>query len=179
MTDQAQSSKWHVTAKDLLIPLIVGIIGVVGSLGGVYMANSNSAEQAERQKLIEFEAKIFEQRLALIDRTAKVFGKSPALQDVWTQYIDRLDVAYKGKQHTLPMEVIDKLAEAQGEFQSVLFLARGYFGPNTQAAINELSAMEGPWWQKPKDKQDALVMAMLAEASVGLSALPSLGQKSR
>lgn len=179
MDDQVQSSKRHIIARDFLIPLIVGFVGVAGSLGGVLIANSSSAQQAERQKLIEFEAKIFEQRLELIDRAAKIFGKSPGLQDVWAQYTNRLVISDKGKPPALPMELVDKLTEARGEFQSVLFLAQAYFGPNTRAAIDDLSAIQGPWWQKPKAKQDALVAAMLAEASVGLTAIPSLTKHAR
>ena len=175
MTEQVQNSKRHIVARDFLIPLIVGIVGVAGSLGGVLIANSNSAQLAERQKLIEFETKIFEQRLSLIDRAAKIFGKSPGLQDVWTQYTNRIS-STKGKSPTLPAQLVEKLTEAQGEFQSVVFLAQVYFGPNTRAAITDMSSIEGPWWKKPKAKQDALIAAMLSEASVGLTAIPSLGK---
>jgi hypothetical protein len=67
--------------------------------------------------------------------------------------------------------------QAQGEFQSVLFLAQAYFGPKTKAAIAALGSTEGPWWTKPKAKQDALMAAMIEEASLGLRVLPNMLQE--
>lgn len=150
-------------------------MGVVGSLGGVVIANSSSARQAELQRAIELESKVVDQRITLIDRAAKVFGKSPGLQDLWERYRESLEA--KGHSAKVPTELIEKLADAQGEFQSVLFLSQAYFGPRTKGAVSELSAAEGPWWQKPKAKQDALIEAMLSETAYGLSASPALGGK--
>lgn len=174
-TGSTNLQRRHIWARDFIIPLLVGIVGVAGSLGGVFIAGWNSARQAETQKLIELQGKFFDQRLALIDRTARVFGKSPGLQDFWTLYVKEL--RSNSDSSKLPADLIDKLTEAQGEFQSVLFLSRAYFGPKTQAAIAELSDAEGPWWQKPKAKQDALIVAMLSETGYGLSAISTLAEQ--
>jgi len=148
---------------------------VTGSLGGVYLANANAAKQAATQKAIELESKWFDQRIALIDRTAKIFGKSPGLQDVWEQYLNEVAVHTRKKSKTIPPEIIEKMTEAQGEFQSVIMLLPLYFGPKTVAALKTLSDIRGPWWTKPKDKQDALLVAMSEEIKYGIRLLPSVG----
>ncbi|MEJ8838404.1 hypothetical protein [Ramlibacter sp. AN1133] len=155
--------------------MLVGMVGVAGSLGGVLIAGVTSARQAEIQKTIELEGKLVDQRIALIDRAAKVFGKSPGLQDLWERYRQHLSAPDGAAK--MPAELIEKLAEAQGEFQSVLLLSQAYFGPKTKVAIFELSAAEGPWWQKPKAKQDALIQAMLSETGYGLSAIPTVQKR--
>lgn len=172
MTEPTNPPRFHIWARDFAIPLLVGVVGVVGSLGGVFIAGASSARLAETQKAIELEGKFVDQRFALIDRTAKVFGKSPGLQDLWERY--RQELTANNGPGKMPADLIEKLAEAQGEFQSVLFLSQAYFGPKTREAIDELSAAEGPWWQKPKAKQDALITAMLSETGYGLSAIPIL-----
>jgi len=108
-----QRNSW---ARHFAIPLLVGVVGVAGSLGGVLIASVTSARQAEIQKTIELEGKLVDQRIALIDRAAKVFGKSPGLQDLWEryrQYLSATDGPAK-----MPGELIEKLAEAQGEFRA-------------------------------------------------------------
>lgn len=172
-TEPANLPRRHILVRDYVIPLMVGLVGVAGSLGGVFIGGSISARQAETLKVIELEGKVVDQRLALIDRAAKVFGKSPGLQDFWEHYQQEL-TANNGSSSKIPADLIEKLVEAQGEFQSVLFLSHAYFGPNTKAAISELSAEKGPWWQKPKAKQDALIVAMLSESGYGLRAIPQL-----
>lgn len=175
MTEQEPPSKRHVFARDLLMPLIVGAVGVIGSLSGVLIGNASNARQAERQQQVAFQTRILDQRLALIDRAARIFGKSPGLQDVWGLYLKATGAAHDGTAPELPMALLDKLTEAQGEFQSVLFLSQVYFGPKTRAAIKDLSSTDGPWWQKPKPKQDAFIAAMVSEATLGVDAVPSLG----
>lgn len=167
-------SKHHTLARDFLIPILVGIVGLVGSLGGVYIANSHNTKQATTQKAIEFESKILEQRISLLDRTAKIFGKSPGLQDYWEKYI-KIEIPNKTQESNISSsDLIDRLTDAQGEFQSVVMLASVYFGPKTNQALSELSDVKGPWWTKPKEKQDALLTAMSQELSFGFQSLPIL-----
>lgn len=174
MPDNEQLGSRHLVARDFLIPLLVGAVGLGGSLGGVYLANANNARQADVQKAIEYEGKIVDQRLALIDRTAKIFGESPGLMDLWSRYLEPVHRPKAAPKLAQPLDVTEKLMEAQGEFQSVVFLAQAYFGPKTKAAITDLSSVQGPWWTKPKDKQNALVDAMIEETWLGLKALPDV-----
>jgi hypothetical protein len=177
MEDSEDIGKQHIVGRDFVIPILVGIVGVAGSLGGVYMGNINNTHQVEIQKAAEYESKLLDQRLAIIDRTAKVFGRSPGLSDLWERYLKPIQKAKEAPELEKPPDVVEKLMDAQGEFQSVLFLAQAYFGPKTKAAIAELGADEGPWWTKPKAKQDALVAAMIEEASLGLRVLPNMLQR--
>lgn len=171
MSDLPAVGKHHLVARDFVIPILIGIVGVAGSLGGVYIANANAAKQAEVQKTIEFESKWFDQRLQLIDRTANIFGKSPGLQDVWVQYLEELAAKARGKSKNVPPEVLEKITEAQGEFQSVIMLIPLYFGPKSTAALQGLSDIKGPWWMKPREKRDALLVAMSQEVTYGLKSL--------
>ncbi len=173
MPEVEKFGRRHVVVRDFLIPLLVGAVGLIGSLGAVYLVNENNTRQLETQKTIEFESRVLDQRLVLIDRAAKIFGKSPGLQDLWSRYLTSLPHSSRNGKHEPPLEVLEKLTEAQGEFQSVLFLAQAYFGQKTKAAITDLGSVKGPWWTKPKVKQDALIAAMVEEASLGLKTLPS------
>ena len=168
--ESCMTSRSHAVARDLYVPLIVGIFALLGTIAGVLLANAHNTKLAERQIVIEFEGKIYEKRIELIDRTANIFGKSPGLQDVWSQYIEKTTVE-QSKQS--PIELAEKLSEAQGEFQSVVFLSQAYFGPRTRSALADLSASSGPWWNKPKDKQDALLASMISEVTFGMTILPA------
>lgn len=174
MANREQVGKRHLVGRDFVIPVLVGVVGLSGSLGGVYLANANNARQADRQVAINYESKILDQRQLLIDRTAKIFGQSPGLDDLWSRYLEPINKPKALPKLARPMDVTAKLMEAQGEFQSVLFLAAAYFGPKTKAAIADLGSTEGPWWTKPKVKQDALVSAMIEEMSLGLRVLPNV-----
>lgn len=155
---------------DLAVPLAVGLIGILGSLGGVYLGNIMSLTQTERVKAIEWESQILAQRIALLDRAAKIFGKAPGIQDVWDKYTAGL-----GKSEP-KLEVVEKLTEYQGEYQSVVYLSVIYFGPKTRAALKELSDEKVPWWNKQKSKQDALLGAMSEELTLGVNRLPKILQ---
>ncbi|MFN1141754.1 hypothetical protein [Serratia quinivorans] len=143
--------------KDIVLPLLLCFFGILGTLGGVLIANHQSSVNEKESRLYIYQTKIIEQRINIVDRAAKVFGKSPGLQDVWKEYNNMMS---KGEVDQL---IVDKLTEAQGEFQSIIFLSAVYFGPKTQQALKDLSEVPGPWWTKPKEKQDNFVSAMALE----------------
>lgn len=143
------------TKKEFFLPIFVGIIGVFGTLGGVLVTNYQTSKTNKENQLFSYNVKIIDQRINLIDRTAKIFGQSPRLQEIWNEYIKMNKMEDKS--------INDRLSAAQGEFQSVVFLAAVTFGPKTKKALKELSDIPGPWWTKPKDKQDNLLVAMSDE----------------
>ncbi|MCY4767005.1 hypothetical protein [Klebsiella aerogenes] len=133
------------------------LIGVAGTLAGVMVTNNQNVENDKSAQIYTYQSKIIDQRIKLIDRAANIFGKSPGLQDTFKEYSNGLS---KGE---IEQPVIDKITDAQGEFQSVVFLASVYFGPKTQKALKDLSDINAPWWAKPKVLQDNLIMAMTTE----------------
>lgn len=169
MTTNSSSNQKRSLIFDLAVPSIVGLIGILGSLGGLYLGNSISLNQTERVKAIEWESQILAQRIALLDRAARIFGKAPGIQDVWNKYTASLKTEPQ-------LEVVEKLSEYQGEYQSVVYLAVIYFGPKTRAALKELGDEKGPWWNKQKSKQDAFLVAMSEELTLGVSRLPKILQ---
>ena len=136
---------------------VLVLIGVAGTLAGVMVTNNQSVENDKSTRIYTYQSKIIDQRINLIDRAANIFGKSPGLQDTFKEYSDGFS---KGK---IEQSVIDKITDAQGEFQSVVFLASVYFGPKTQKALKDLSDINAPWWAKPKALQDNLIVSMTAE----------------
>lgn len=143
--------------KDIILPITLCFLGLLGTLGGVIVANHLSSVNEKEARLYAYHTKIIEQRINLVDRAAKIFGKSPGLQDTWREY------RIKMNKEEVDKLIVDKLTEAQGEFQSIIFLSGIYFGPNTQQALKDLGEAPGPWWEKPKDKQDSFVSAMASE----------------
>jgi hypothetical protein len=139
MANGEQLGKQHLVGRDFVIPILVGVVGLSGLLGGVYLANTNNARQADRQAVMNYESKVLDQRLSLIDRTAKIFGQSPGLDDLWSRYLEPIQKPKALPKLARPIDVTEKLMQAQGEFQSVLFLAQAYFGPKTKAAIAALA----------------------------------------
>jgi hypothetical protein len=172
MSPQDDLGRRHAVGRDFLIPLLVGIVGLSGSLGGVVVANSNNARQAEFQSAIDLQGRILDQRLALIDRSAKIFGESEGLSVLSAQ-----NAAPNSETHLMPdrhVEISERLMEAEGEFHSVIFLAHAFFGPKTKAAIASLDSNQGKWWMKPKTGQNRLIDAMLEESWYNLDALTEL-----
>ncbi|HHD7487392.1 TPA: hypothetical protein ACOVI5_002028 [Klebsiella oxytoca] len=155
--------KWRgMYFKDIILPLALALLGILGTLGGVLITNYQNSVNEKESRLYEYQTKIIEQRIILVDRTAKIFGKSPGLQDIWEGHLDMIK---KGKVDQL---VVDKLTDAQGEFQSIIYLSSVYFGPKTQQALKDFDEAPGPWWTKPKDKQDNFVSSMALEINYGI-----------
>lgn len=148
--------------KDIILPLALALLGILGTLGGVVITNHQNSVNEKESRLYAYQTKIIEQRINLVDRAAKIFGKSPGLQDVWKEYIKMME---KGK---VDQSIIDKLTDAQGEFQSIIYLSSVYFGPKTQKALKDFDETPGPWWTKPKEKQDNFVSSMALEISYGI-----------
>ncbi|HHU4044521.1 TPA: hypothetical protein ACUB6H_000061 [Enterobacter cloacae] len=144
--------------KDIVIPITLSLFGILGTLGGVLIANHQSSVNEKESRHYVYQTKIIEQRINIVDRAARIFGKSPGLQDTFNEYIK---VIAKGDK--LDKDATQQLTEAQGEFQSIIYLSTIYFGPKTREALKELGEAPGPWWQKPKEKQDNLVSAMASE----------------
>ncbi|WP_275166187.1 hypothetical protein [Citrobacter koseri] len=143
--------------KEFFLPIIVGLIGVFGTLLGVVVTNYEHSESERENRIYLYKSKIIDQRIQLIDRAANIFGQSPGLEDVWHNYHDAIN------KREVDRSIIDRLSSAQGEFQSVVFLSAVYFGPKTRQALKELSDYPGPWWAKPKEKQDGLIVSMTEE----------------
>lgn len=143
--------------KDIILPLALGLLGILGTLGGVLITNYQNSVNEKESRLYAYQTKIIEKRINIIDRAAKIFGKSPGLQDIWKEYDNTT------RKDKLDQLIVDKLTEAQGEFQSIIFLSSVYFGPKTQQALKDLGETPGPWWTKPKEKQDNFVSSMALE----------------
>lgn len=111
--------------KDIILPLALALLGILGTLGGVLITNYQNSVNQKESRLYEYQTKIIEQRIILVDRAAKIFGKSPGLQDIWKEHLDMIK---KGKVDQL---VVDKLTDAQGEFQSVIYLQYLFWPKNS------------------------------------------------
>ncbi|MBJ8742641.1 hypothetical protein I5370_21720 [Citrobacter sp. FDAARGOS_156] len=76
--------------KDIILPLTLTFLGILGTLGGVLITNYQNSVNEKESRLYEYQNKIIEQRIILIDRAAKIFGKSPGLQDIWNEHLDMI-----------------------------------------------------------------------------------------
>ncbi len=176
MTDPELSLKQRSIWQDCLIPIAVGLVGISGSLGGVYLAGELNIRQAESQKLLDYENQILNQRIAVLERASKIFGKAPGIQDVWSKYSKSFRNS-KGELNNPPLDIVEKLTDYQGEYQSVVSLAGIYFGPKTRTAIADMSSEKKPWWNKSKKNQDAFFAAMSTELTLDLKRLTTLNQR--
>lgn len=79
--------------KDIILPLALALLGILGTLGGVLITNHQNSVNEKESRLYEYQTKIIEQRIVLIDRAAKIFGKSPGLQDIWKEHLDTIKMA--------------------------------------------------------------------------------------
>ena len=177
--DIPQSSRIAYIAEKILIPLIVGIVGVGGALGGAYTTGWLNVRQFEKQKAVEWESQIFTQRMGIIDRSATIFGKSPGIQDFWRKYVSSLPETVDLVKFDPSVEVVTKLTEYHGEFESVMNLAALYFGPKTRDAIRSIGTEPGPWWNKSKEGRDAFIQAMVEELTVNFRHFPEVLRSAR
>lgn len=163
MSDQLQSQPKGSWWSEILPQLTTTVIGAASALLGVILGNIMDSNRFDTQKSFEIKNQVLNQRIIILDRAASIFGMSPGISDYWDEYL-RTKFS-KGNQ---PVEIIGKLTEYQGEFQSVVWLASVYFGPKTKAAIDSLGNEVGPWWTKSKARQDAFMAAMFEELSYGM-----------
>lgn len=150
--------------RPILAQIIVGIVGIVGVLAGTYFASGLASRESERQRIIEYYLLVFSQRIEIIERAANALGKTPGIEDLWREY--------KESSRYPSLEISKELADYTGEFEAVLWLASIYFGPETRAAISDVSDEEGPWWDKSPEKTDAFMVAMVEELGHGIEELP-------
>ncbi|PKN18896.1 MAG: hypothetical protein CVU71_08875 [Deltaproteobacteria bacterium HGW-Deltaproteobacteria-6] len=155
----------------IIIPIIVGLVGVSGTLGGVMIANRHYDRVARTQVAINMETFLFQQRLKVIERAANIFGKIPGIEDIWTEYLQNTKFEKNGV-FKAPVPLAEKLADYQGEFDSVIYLASIYFGPKTRAAITALSNEKEPWWKKKKENRNAFMAALVEELALGINHIP-------
>ncbi|MEL5357824.1 hypothetical protein PTR06_00490 [Serratia ureilytica] len=158
----ARKKRRGIYFKDIILPFALAFLGILGTLGGVLITNYQNSVNEKESRLYEYQTKIMEQRIILVDRAANIFGKSPGLQDIWKRHLDMME---KG---SIDQLIVDKLTDAQGEFQSIIYLSSIYFGPKTQQALKDFDENPGPWWTKPKDKQDNFVSSMALEINYGI-----------
>lgn len=154
-------------APEKIRMLFVAAIGVISSISAVVLTNHLNSKQDFRKNEFSYENQIINKRLEIIDRAAKVFGKSPGISDFWLMYIKNTKIGNSENQASF--SVTEKLTDYQGEFQSILWMSEIFFGPETKKSIANMGTEKGPWWEKSKDKQEKYINAMLSELTYGLS----------
>ena len=157
-----RSSSENPLISKVLIPLIIGLIGVFGTISGVYITYSLSSKESEKARIIEYEATIVNQRIEIIDRASRIYGKAPGISDLWAKYLSEVGNS------TVEIELAEKLAEYNGEYESVVWMAGLYFGPKTKEALKVLSDERGPWWTKNPENVDKFMIAMYSEIDYGI-----------
>lgn len=141
---------------DFIHIIIGGLIAATSTLCSVYLTNEHNKKISEFQHVLDFEKSTLSKRLEILEKSTRIFGKSPGIQDLWMTYRENIN---KTNNTALSKE----LAEYQGEFQTVIWLASIYFGQHTKDSIAKMSSHEGPWWNKPKALQDSFIAAMREE----------------
>ena len=124
MSNQQPSTLW----RDILICAL----GAIASLGGVMLSGTMELNRENNTWTRSYKNEILEKRIEIIDRTAKIFGKSPGISELWGKHLK--DV-FSHNENKIDKDLTEKLTEYQGEFQSVIYLASMYFGPKTNSAL--------------------------------------------
>jgi len=103
-----------------------------------------------------------QQRIKLIDRVAKIYGKAGGVQDIWNVYRKALNDKNKS------IELSKVLAEYNSEFNAVIHLSNIYFGPKTKEALTNMAKLNSPLWNKDKDLVSKYLDAMSFELQYGI-----------
>ncbi len=148
---------------------MVCALSAIGSWAGVTLTSEYSTSAYQKQRAFDWDAKIFDKRVEIMERMDRLIAKQPGVQDEWNRYLEALQAAKT--QRIPPRESSEKLEDFNAGYGNVLLLARVYFGPDTKNAVNDLTKIDSPWWMKSVEKEDAVVSAMTKELSLSLPTL--------
>jgi hypothetical protein len=119
------------------------------------LVNYYSFSQQDRLSAREWEREVVKSRLELVDRLARIVGRSHLISNLT-------------KKHPSSIEIEQKVAEFYSDYSSIVIAAKIYFGPKTIAAVNKLAGTRESWVEKNIEDVKALLTAMNEELTVGL-----------
>lgn len=149
--------------SQIVIPIASALIGLIGGLSGVYLGSNLSADASKQIVQFNYQNELLQQRIRLLDRAAAIFGTSPGINDIWTEYL---------KNHPESSEIVGRLsqdlAKYNAEFNSVIYLSSLYFGPKTHEALTLMGEQSSPWWTKNRELVTNYLSAMASEIKYGI-----------
>lgn len=156
----------------ILVPMVTGLVAASAALAGTWLSFHLSSQSSRDIQQREAAREVIAKRLELIDRTSTVFGCAPGISDMWHVYLSKLrpSVTIQGVRYAGPVGLADKLGQYKADYDSVLMMDAVLFGPDTNKAIAELGRQGGPWWEKSRDKTNAVLTAMTRELGYALPA---------
>lgn len=146
----------------VIAPIVVALISLIGGLSGVLIGGHLSTEAENDRLKINYKNEILQQRIRLIDRAASIYGKAPGIRDVWVEYLKSDNDKPKGN-----LELSEKLADYNSEFNAVINLSGIYFGPETRKALTAMAENSSPWWEKDGKLVNQYLGAMASELKYG------------
>lgn len=147
--------------KDVIIPIVTALIAFFASMFVTQKTIDHQNDTLNR----EYQLKIFEKRMSIIDEASKLRGAEPNTNDIFNQYVKSV---INNKSSTI-LSLSKQLGEYNSRWQANLALSSLYFGESTQFAIAQMSNQSAPWWNKKREFQDNYLNAMIKELYLGIN----------
>lgn len=175
------------------VALIAAMLAFVGAIGGTLLTGFYQGRQWKQSAKHEMQKLILQKRIEIIERTSKILNKSGVAEMLSGELDLRRKELELGKEVAAaalgsksartavdkmnPDSVFGKFKEARltllefhSEFAATLQLAKLFFGPSTNKAIDNMTK-DPNWWQAKPDTKSALLQAMNSELTYGIESM--------
>jgi hypothetical protein len=149
--------------KDIIVPIAAALIALLTSLIVTKLTINNQNNILER----EYQIKIFEKRMSIIDDASKLVGANSGLNDT----LNKFQSDYKKNKYD--HELIKTLMNYNEKWQTTVNLSSLYFGSKTLNAIEKLDQESEIWWYKSESLQHQYIVAMMNEVMLENITTPS------
>jgi hypothetical protein len=141
-------SKSDENKKPEWVQIMLGaVLAVIGGIIGQWFNGCNQQAYWEKQFKMQNHKQLFETRQSLIERTAKILNKTDLLK-IYSTYKGEIK---KGNIKEIDpnqkiVELREKMAELNSEFNTVISLNAYYFGSKSDSLGIQISGKD-PWWE--------------------------------
>lgn len=147
--------------------IFTALMSLFGVWLGSYLTSNAQNDLWQKQAEDKTVQKIIDKRFELIEKTAKLIGQAPGIDDLWKLYTKNNYLDENGEFVYILTEkdkdLSEKLGNYQGEYKTLFMLDGCLFGPKTGKALTKLNEDEKPFWQKSTSTMDNIITAMISE----------------
>lgn len=159
-------------SKDFIRSLIPSMLVLSGTIIGILLTSYLDRANWEDRAVYERNTKLFEERIALIERTTKITSRMPEISGLFSLFIISIhyNVSHPIAETKEDVNLIEKLANYRSELWSVMVLNQIYFGDSTRMVINTILGDKKTenWFDIPEEKYNQIITTMSSELYSGL-----------
>jgi hypothetical protein len=165
----------------LILAVIVAVFSIIGSFIAILLTSKYEQSTWVRETVYNYQSTMLQHRIDIYDRAARIFALRKQVEIIQSSLElmpDRLlaeDPVCSSEIMRDAQDLRFRLDDLNAEFTSVANSATLYFGPDTRAAIQDLTVNHNPeWWTASDDLLFSVLQAMRDELTYGFEDMNSL-----